>query len=82
MNFATLPERMKGVSLITAEFLGKTTGWFRAQFIAVSHDVAGMVTDVIFTTQIIDKEKRREEALVAMTYTDALTRLYNRHAYE
>lgn len=68
--------------MISREFLGIYTGWFRAQFVAISYDENDNLKEVFFTTQIIDDEKRREAALLEVSYTDELTRLYNRRAYE
>lgn len=81
-DFSTLSERMKGNKTISQEFLGIFTGWFRAQFIAVSYDDNHNLEEVFFTTQIIDDEKKKEEALIEVSITDELTKLNNRHAYE
>ena len=81
-NLNTLSERMKGNKTISQEFLGIFTGWFRAQFIAVSYDDNHNLEEVFFTTQTIDDEKKKEEALIEVSMTDELTKLNNRHAYE
>lgn len=81
-NITTVPARIRGEKLIYAEFLHVITGWFRAQYITVESDDAGAPRKVIYTTQNIDVEKRREEHLLRISLTDGLTRLYNRHSYE
>lgn len=81
-DLSTLEERMNGSNMIAEQFLGKIYGWFRAQFIVNSYDQNHNIETVIFTTQVIDKEKRKEEKLVQISMTDELTGLYNRRAYE
>lgn len=81
-DLTTLRERMKHMKILVEQFVGRYNGWFRAQFIANSYDEDGNVETVIFTTQIIDAEKKQEEMLVRISLTDELTGLYNRRAYE
>ena len=78
----TVAYRLKGKRTITAEFIGTHTGWFRARFITIDTDENGLPTRVIFATEIIDEEKRREENLIRISLTDELTTLLNRRAYE
>ena len=51
-------------------------------FITIETDPYGKPTKVIFTTRIIEEEKKNEEKLVKKTIVDELTGLYNRRAYE
>lgn len=81
-NISTLQSRMRGEKLISGEFIHTATGWFRAQYITVDAAEDGTPQRVIYTTQDIDAEKRREEHLLRISMTDELTRLYNRHSYE
>ena len=81
-DLSTLKERMKGSKILMDQFVGIFNGWFRAQFIANTYDKDGEIETVIFTTQIIDAEKKQEEKLVRISLTDALTGLFNRRAYE
>lgn len=81
-NLSTLAERMMERDTLLAEFRGTKIGWFCAQFIAIERDEAGKVTDVMFTTQLIDEMKKEKERLLRLSSYDELTKLYNRHAYE
>lgn len=80
-DLSTLDERMKGRKTISAEFIGYG-GWAKASFVEVECDNSGKLKKVLYTTQIIDDEKRKEERLVRRAMTDELTGLYNRRAYE
>lgn len=81
-DLSTVAERLKGRKMISAEFEGYNLGWFRAMFIIVERDDEGRATKVVFTTNSIDKIKRKEESLIYKSNTDELTGAYNRRAYE
>ena len=81
-DLSTLAERMRDKRTITKQYVGKHTGWVQAMFIAASVDPYGKPTKVIFTTRVIEEEKKNEEILVKKTIIDELTGLYNRRAYE
>lgn len=81
-DLSTLKERMKGSKILMDQFVGLFNGWFRAQFIVNTYDKDGEIETVIFTTQVIDAEKKQEEKLVRISLTDALTGLFNRRAFE
>jgi len=81
-DLSTLAERMRDKKTIAKQFVGKNTGWFQAMFIAIASDPYGKPTKVIYTTRIIDEEKKNEEILVRKTQIDELTGLYNRRSYE
>lgn len=81
-ELATLAERMRNKKTISMQFVGKQTGWVQAMFIAIETDHYGKPTKVIFTTRVIEEEKKNEEKLVKKTIIDELTGLYNRRAYE
>ena len=81
-DLSTLAERMRDKRTIAKQFIGKQTGWVQAMFIAIATDPYGKPTKVIFTTRIIEEEKKNEEILVKKTILDELTGLYNRRAYE
>lgn len=79
----TVAERLIGRQSISAEFIGAHTGWFRARFIRFNDSsLDELPTRVIFATEVIDEEKRREENLIRISLTDELTTLLNRRAYE
>ncbi len=81
-DLATLAERMRGKKTIAKQFVGKHVGWVQAMFIAIETDPYGKPTKVIYTTRVIEEEKKNEEILVKKTVVDELTGLYNRRAYE
>lgn len=60
-DLGTLKERLKNTETASAEFIGKMVGWFRAQFFVVDRDHNGEPSQVVFTTQVIDAEKRASE---------------------
>lgn len=81
-DLSTLVERLGTSPYIEAELCGKTVGWFRAQFIPISYDRHGELEQVLYITQIIDEDKKREEELKHLARTDEQTGLYNRRSYE
>lgn len=81
-DLTTLRNRMKDKKYISAEFNSLSSGWVRSSFITVDNDVNGFPNKVLFATQEINNEKRREEVLISNANTDELTKLLNRHAYE
>lgn len=78
----TLAGRMQNKTILSSEFVGIHVGWFLASFITMESDSTGKPTKVIFTTRVIDEEKRRQEKLIHKTQTDEMTGLLNRRAYE
>lgn len=81
-NLYTLPDRMTGKKIISREFVGKSTGWFVASFITMEADEENRPTKVVYTTRVIDDEKKQQEKLLRKTQTDEMTGLLNRRAYE
>jgi diguanylate cyclase (GGDEF)-like protein len=81
-DIQTLAHRMQNKKIISKELISKVVGWYRGSFIAIKTDEAGCPTKVIYVTQNIDKEKKKEEELLFKSNVDQLTGLYNRRAYE
>ncbi|MCR5754803.1 MAG: GGDEF domain-containing protein [Acetatifactor sp.] len=81
-NITNLQKRLKNKKAISKEFISVETGWFRAQYISVKAEENGVPHIVIFTTQNIDADKRKEEYLIQVSTTDELTKLYNRRLFE
>jgi len=81
-DMSTMRERLRTKNTIYTELISKRSGWLGTQLIVINRDKNGMPEQVVFTTQIIDAEKKKEEALVRNAYTDSLTGLLNRRAYE
>lgn len=80
-DWSSLDERMGRRKAISIEFYG-VKGWVKAMIADVERYDDGKLKKVIFATQDIDEEKRKEEKLVKHAMTDSLTGLYNRRAYE
>ena len=57
-NLKTLPQRLKTVSSVSAEFRRKDLGWCRGTFAAAGRDSKGKVTAVVYACYAIDEEKR------------------------
>lgn len=81
-ELSTIADRLKGKKIISGEFVGKRIGWYLASFVTMEANPDGKPTKVIFTTRIIDVEKRQRERLIKKTKTDEMTGLLNRRAYE
>lgn len=81
-DLSTLAERMRDKKSVAMQFVGKNVGWVQAMFIATETDPYGKPTKVIYTTRIIEEEKKNEEILVKKTIIDELTGLFNRRSYE
>ena len=81
-NLSTLDERMEDSIFIEHEFVGKTVGWCRQQFIAVDRDERGHILNAIYTIEVINDAKKRENHLRYLAQTDMLTGLNNRGSGE
>lgn len=81
VDLTTIKKRMHNKKTLSGEFIGIHTGWFVATFIVIEQDSYGYPTKVMFTTQIIDEQKKKEETLILQSTTDELTGCYNRRAY-
>lgn len=73
VDLNTLPQRMDSQQYLSKEYIDAFSGWVRGNFIEVSRDDRGTLTQVLYTYQVIDKEKKKEleqqkmihEALIA-----------------
>lgn len=81
-DISTIPIRLKDKKIISIECMSQRHGWLRVSFISVETDENMMPFKVLYVAQIIDDEKRREQTLMNSAYSDELTGLYNRRAYE
>ena len=81
-DFSTLDERLNGRKFLAIDFHGAINGWAKAQFIEYERTRDGKLAKVLFVTQIIEEEKRKEEELIKKSTIDELTGLLNRRAYE
>lgn len=60
-DLKTLPERMTHEETIAIECPATDGNWHLARFIAKNRDKDGTVTNVLYVTQLISDEKRREQ---------------------
>ena len=81
-NLATLEQRLENSIFIEHEFVDKTAGWCRHQFIVADRDAKGHILHVIYTIEIINEAKKRENHLRYLAQTDMLTGLNNRGSGE
>ena len=81
-DLSTLPDRMKGKKMISAEFIGRGTGWYEFSYITIEADEEKKPVKVINAVRVINDMKVREEKLIKASNTDELTGFYNRRAYE
>lgn len=71
----TLPQRLAEREFVETECITKEGNWHRARLIAKHRDENGVVTHILYVTQIIDNEKQREERLLARAeYADFANR--------
>lgn len=59
-DLLSLPERMGKEKYINTEYLGKFSGWVRGSFVEVTRNEEGVLTQVLYTYQLIDEEKRMQ----------------------
>lgn len=60
VNLTTLPDRLQKEKCLNIDYQGSISGWVRGSFIEVERDSRGNVTQVLYTYQVIDEEKRKE----------------------
>ncbi|MCR5468684.1 MAG: diguanylate cyclase [Lachnospiraceae bacterium] len=82
MDFGTLVERLGIENSISMETLGKHVGWCRLQFVKADSGFDRSVKTVLFTIEVIDEEKRRENELRRLSQTDLMTGVLNRGSGE
>ena len=78
VDIKTLDSRLKDHNYISLEFLGNVNGWCKATFIKEDEDDKGYLWHVLFTVEVIDEEKQRENILRNLAETDSLTGMLNR----
>ncbi len=60
VDLNTLPQRMDSQRYLSKEYRGVYSGWVRGNFVEVSRDDRGILTQVLYTYQVIDEEKKKE----------------------
>jgi diguanylate cyclase (GGDEF)-like protein len=81
-DLTTIQERMKDRRVMSDELVSNAIGWYRGSFITTEADAEGRPVKLIYVTQDIDKQKKKEEELLYKSHADQLTGLFNRRAYE
>ncbi|MBR5913233.1 MAG: GGDEF domain-containing protein [Selenomonadaceae bacterium] len=82
LNFDTLAKRISQKNAIYCEFLSEGYGWLKAYFMLVDSESNGDIHQVVFSIEQIDEEKNREQHLIQLSETDAMTGLRNRGSGE
>ncbi len=67
IDFATLNERLKDSDTVAIEYKNIEQKWRRLRFIASQRLKNGIVSNVLWLTEDIDKEKRERDALINLT---------------
>ncbi|MBR1877282.1 MAG: GGDEF domain-containing protein [Lachnospiraceae bacterium] len=81
-DLGSLAERMKDTDTLICEFMSIDQVWDRARFTAAERDKNSVLKTVIFTIEVIDKEKRDRDRLLYLSETDRLTGINNRGSGE
>lgn len=81
-DLTTIQERLRNKKAIYFDFIDYRNLWTRASFVKITNENGELPKVVIFRTQIIDEDKRRELSLILKSNTDELTSLKNRHCFE
>lgn len=81
-DLSTLADRMQGKKYTYTDLRGNFVGWIRLAFIAIEIGEDERPTKIMCTTQVIEEEKQREQALIYRSNTDEMTGLLNRRSFE
>lgn len=60
VDLRTLPGRMDKGKYVNTEYIGKFSGWVRGSFVEVARDEKEILTQVLYTYQLIDEERRMQ----------------------
>ena len=82
MDFSTIAERLSNTRSISHDFIDIDNHWTRMHFIAADWDKEGTLHHVIWATESIDEDKKRQEDLRRRSETDGLTGILNRRGGE
>lgn len=64
-DLSTIAKRLQNREFVETECVTKEGNWHRARLIAKRRDEDGVVTHILYVTQLIDDEKQYEEHLIA-----------------
>ena len=65
-DLSTLPQRLEEEETIAEEYLAKDGNWHTARFIVKRRSENGRVLKVLYVTQLISEEKRKEQNWIAI----------------
>ena len=82
MEIHTLNERMKNVEAIAYEFQDNENRWVRARYIVVDRDKNGKLSQILWTLESIDEDRKMQEKLRYLSETDRMTGILNRGSGE
>ena len=82
MDFSTVAERLRNTKSISHDFLDIDNHWTRMHFIAGNRGKDGELQSVIWATESIDEDRRRQEEFRKKAETDVLTQILNRRGGE
>lgn len=63
-DLSTAAQRLRNREFVETECITKTGNWHRSRLIVKRRDEAGIVTHILYATQMIDDEKQYEEHLI------------------
>ncbi len=82
ISMDTIRERIGGLSNISYEYVDNDGKWTRLHFIVAEKDSNGVPQQIIWATEPIDEDKKRQEQFKALAETDSLTHTLNRSGGE
>jgi len=62
-DLSTVPERMRDTGIVETEYLAVDGNWHQARFLEKKRDGDGRVTDVLYVTRIVSRQKQQEQEL-------------------
>ncbi len=78
LDLSTISKRLKGKDYISIEFNTKSFGWCRGLIVREDDFSNGDCHHVIWATELIEPQRKREETLEKIAQNDQLTGIYNR----
>lgn len=82
VDLSTFTTRLKEHSFLSFEYVGSVHGWLKAFIIPIKFKANGEISSFWYLLQHIDDEKRHIKMLEELSYSDELTGLPNRRAFD
>lgn len=78
-NFDTVKERLRGKSSLSIEYEGISIGWSRAMLVPIAFDENGDVSEILYTTRLINEERKSnlEQEHIRNIYASMNSALWN-----